>query len=204
MASDSSNEGTLGRIALKQVRVRRSDVASSNPGGARGESRRGGQPSKVADNPLNRLVPYLDLFCRLEDGELARLAAVDGEHVAQMRAQVDEVARSFARYEDLLDRLSEEEFVRLTQAPPKTVRFWLLCQPRHLLNPRASDSGTFDVPVSAGKSSAAPASPPTPPRPAPPPASSPDGDLSIDMEDDDEDDFDPSVSLIDDDDDDLF
>jgi hypothetical protein len=75
-------------------------------------------------------VPYLDLFARLDDDELARLARVELPVVAELRRQVAEVGQALARYADLLGRLDDEELARLTGAPAKTVRFWRLCQPR--------------------------------------------------------------------------
>lgn len=79
---------------------------------------------------MNRLVPYLDLFSRLDDQELGRLAGVHSEMAAALRRQVDDVQRSLGGYVDLLPRLSDAELVRLTGASPKTIRFWRLCQPR--------------------------------------------------------------------------
>lgn len=79
---------------------------------------------------MNRLVPYLDLFMRLDDAELSRLAGVEADLVATLRRQVVEIGEGLAQYLDLLPRLSDEELVRLTGASAKTVRFWRLCQPR--------------------------------------------------------------------------
>jgi hypothetical protein len=87
-------------------------------------------------NPMNRLVPYLDLFVRLGDEELSRLAGVEVELVAALRNQVIAIEASLAPYGDLLPRLGDEELVRLTGATPKTIRFWRLCQPRTPLAPR--------------------------------------------------------------------
>ncbi|MBV1860094.1 MAG: hypothetical protein KUG77_16900, partial [Nannocystaceae bacterium] len=84
-------------------------------------------------NPMNNLVPYLDLFCRLEDGELARLGGVELDVVVSLRAQVDTINEGLAAYADLLPRLGDSELVRLTGASDRTVRFWRLCQPRHAL-----------------------------------------------------------------------
>jgi hypothetical protein len=81
-------------------------------------------------NPMNRLVPYLDLFERLSDAELARLAVVGPDIVAGLRKQVVAVCHTLERYVDLLGRLPDEDLVRLTGASAKTVRFWRLCQPR--------------------------------------------------------------------------
>lgn len=85
---------------------------------------------KARENPMNRLVPYLDLFGRLSDEELARLASVPTSAASNLRRQVIQVDRALERFADLLPRLSDAEMVRLTGATAKTVRFWRLCQPR--------------------------------------------------------------------------
>ena len=155
MSGDSSKDGTLGRIALKQVRVKRSDLEArkrksvkANGAEASERKQRAAAPEPPS-NPLNRLVPYLDLFSRLNDEELARLAAVDLEHAQTMRAQVDEIAKMLAKYEDLVDRLTEDELVRLSQATPKIVRFWLLSRPRR---DSASTSGVYSQVEAANES----------------------------------------------------
>lgn len=141
---DGSASGgkTLGSIPLKQVRVSRAEM------------------EERAANPMNRLVPYLDLFERLTDAELARLAVVGPEIVAELRKQVVQVCRTLARFVDLLPRLGDEELMRLTGATSKTIRFWRLCQPR------ASRAAVAGRPTP-------PAMRPTPPpmRPTPPPSS---------------------------------
>jgi hypothetical protein len=163
MSGDSSKDGTLGRIALKQVRVKRSDLEArkrksvkANGVGAGARVSRSATP-ETPTNPLNRLVPYLDLFSRLGDEELARLAGVGTEHAVTMRAQVDEIAKMLSKYDDLAERLSEEELVRLSQATPKIVRFWLLSRPRR---DSASTSGVYsqlDAANESGSSMRAPA-----------------------------------------------
>jgi hypothetical protein len=120
----STADSTIGRIALKQVRVSRSE-AEGRP--------REAEPKKAvsgANSPLNRLVPYLDLFCRLSDDELSRLARTPTSAVETLRQQVDEVNRVLTRYVDLLPRLTDDELTRLTGGTAKTIRFWRLCQPR--------------------------------------------------------------------------
>lgn len=112
---DDETGGTLGRIALKQVRVSRDDAKKRRGGGTK---------------PMNLLVPYLDLFHRLNDEELSRLAQVNPQVVSQLRQQVDEINKALERYTDLLPRLSDGELTRLTRASAKTIRFWRLCQPR--------------------------------------------------------------------------
>jgi len=104
---------SIGRIPLKQMRIKRPETEGEKP-----------------TNPMNGLVPYLDLFCRLSNLELARLAHVDIELVAELRSQVIAIDESLAAYTDLLPRLTDNELVRLTGATPKTIRFWRLCQPQ--------------------------------------------------------------------------
>lgn len=79
---------------------------------------------------MNRLVPYLDLFGRLNNEELSRLSRVPSSIVEQLRGQVVEVQRALHRYGDLLPRLSDDELARLTGASPKTIRFWRLSTPK--------------------------------------------------------------------------
>ena len=130
-SDDSAPGKALGTIPLKQVRVTRTD---------------GDDPQARAANPMNRLVPYLDLFARLTDAELARLAVVAPEIVAQLRGQVQQVDRGLKRWLDLLPRLSDDELVRLTGATNKTIRFWRLCQPR---DPKASAPNVVRAPTEA-------------------------------------------------------
>lgn len=130
-STDNSGDGTLGRIALKQVRVSRQELEARQAS----QTERGGSAAQASakgkgQNPMNRLVPYLDLFCRLEDEELSRLARVPTSVVSSLRAQVDDICNALDSYSDLLPRLRDEEFVRLTGASAKTVQFWRLCQPR--------------------------------------------------------------------------
>jgi hypothetical protein len=113
---------TLGRIALKQVRVSRAEA----------EARAREAAGQKSNNPMNRLVPYLDLFCRLGDEELARLSGAPLQAVEGLRLQIDEVNRALGRFADLLTRLNDDELSRLTGASNKTIRFWRLSQPRHL------------------------------------------------------------------------
>jgi hypothetical protein len=107
---------------------------------------KGAKAKKAAGNPMNKLVPYLDLFGRLEDEELSRLARVPLSVVTGLRQQVDQVAGALERYSDLLPRLDDGEFVRLTGANPKTIRFWRLSQARSGASagdaPVASESGS--------------------------------------------------------------
>jgi hypothetical protein len=151
---DSAQGGkALGTIPLKQVRVSRSEM-----------------DDRAAANPMNRLVPYLDLFSRLSDVELARLAVVGPEIVAQLRKQVVQVERALHRYLDLLPRLGDDELVRLTGASNKTIRFWRLCRPRGA----ASGQGEGEAVARAVRSRAE-----TAPHPAvPPPPDAPRGHIS--------------------------
>lgn len=128
MAAEDPN--ALGRIALKQVRVSRADLEAREA--ARNQSANSSSGARKAGNPMNRLVPYLDLFGRLSDEELARLARAPLAAVEGLRQQIDDVNRALGRFVDLLPRLNDDELARLTGASTKTIRFWRLSQPRHL------------------------------------------------------------------------
>ncbi len=110
------NEVGLATITLRQIRVSRTEVSEKS--------------NSTDANPMNRLVPYLDLYGRLSDDELSRITGVDAQVVGNLRRQVVQVDRALARFVDLLPRLTDPELVRLTGATPKTIRFWRLCQPR--------------------------------------------------------------------------
>ena len=110
---------------------------------------------QTGGNPMNALVPYLDLFGRLNNEELERLAGVDAAHVLGMRQRVDQVNQSLASYADLLPRLTDDELVRLTGQDAKTIRFWRLCQPRSTSTAAAPDKKSADQPA-ARKESATP------------------------------------------------
>ncbi len=135
MSSESSNANdriSIGRIPLKQVRVSRDREKQPPP------------------NPMNRLVPYLDLFCRLGDAELARLAGVDESVCASLRQQVVMINEGLAAYVDLLPRLGDAELVRLTGASDKTIRFWRLCQPAKGVSPTTAPAVTKVKPEHTG------------------------------------------------------
>lgn len=134
-----SDRISIGRIPLKQVRVKRQDVEPGQGPAPAAAAEPEPEPPAKAANPMNRLVPYLDLFCRLDDEELAVLAKVDTEVAATLRKQVVTIDRGLERYVDLLPRLDDTELVRLTGASLKTIRFWRLCQPRM---PAAKTPGT--------------------------------------------------------------
>ncbi len=119
------------------------DAMSGGPDTRRGEGASG--DAKRRNNPMNRLVPYLDLFARLEDDELARLASVEVEMVATLRRQVNEIGEGLAHYLDLLPRLGDDELVRLSGASIKTIRFWRLCQPRTTPKPTSTTSEISSV-----------------------------------------------------------
>lgn len=139
-------EAAIATIALRQVRVSRTTGVGEKPKGT---------------NLMNRLVPYLDLFARLSDEEIARVAMVPTEVATGLRQQVISVDRALERFSDLVPRLSDGELVRLTGATPKTVRFWRLCQPRWRTEQQEPPSDRWSVANEAEKlAGAAPAAAP--------------------------------------------
>ena len=178
VSSGGDNKGALGRIALKQVRVTRAELearqaaakaaagGASAPVPAQGSAAatQAAPSAKTAatkgQNPMNKLVPFLDLFCRLDDEEMSRLAQVPVKVVVNLRRQVEDVATALDPYVDLLARLKDDELVRLTGATDKTVRFWRLSQPKdgvRVCHPLARDAAKPEA---------------TPPSPAPAPIES--------------------------------
>ncbi|MEM7156154.1 MAG: hypothetical protein AAF799_25090 [Myxococcota bacterium] len=146
-AGGTSGEAHLATIALRQVRVSRDELRDK-------ELR-----DKKSSNVMNRLVPYLDLFGRLTDGELARLAEVPVATATNLRKQVIQVDRALERFTDLLPRLSDAELVRLTAATAKTIRFWRLCQPKSFQAAVPTPAGGgFSVAAEAEKLGQGPAS----------------------------------------------
>lgn len=143
--SESSDAISIGRISLKQVRVKRTETPTPAP--------------SSSANPMNRLVPYLDLFSRLNDDELARLGNVDAPVVSALRQQVVTIDRGLAAYVDLLPRLDDEELVRLTGAAVKTIRFWRLCQPRAQRVPEQPQAPEPDAVVARAAASKATTAP---------------------------------------------
>jgi hypothetical protein len=130
------SEVGLATITLRQIRVSRADVQDK-------QDKLQDRSSSTDANPMNRLVPYLDLYARLSDDELARLAGVPSSVASNLRRQVVQVDRALARFTDLLPRLTDAELVRLTGATPKTIRFWRLCQPRFPMT--GADAQGFSV-----------------------------------------------------------
>ena len=149
---------TLGKIQLAKQAVDSTEYVAHK----RAALRRG-DPREVAR--LNKLVPYLDLFERLSDRELARLADVPELTATQMREQVVTVRRKLGRFEPLLERLDDVQLARVADTSPKMFQYLRLCQPRH--RPAQASSGTRAARLRA-------VAPPGVRRPLPPPR-----DLSI-------------------------
>lgn len=113
----------LGKISLGQKKVSEDEFDRHGDAAIRRRD-----PKEVGR--LNRLVPYLDLFERLEDRELARLANVPERTVLRMRDQVKSVRRKLHPYVGLLDRLDDLQLARIAETSPKMFQYLRLCQPR--------------------------------------------------------------------------
>lgn len=124
---------TLGKIQLAKQAVDSTEYVAHK----RAALRRG-DPREVAR--LNKLVPYLDLFERLSDRELARLADVPELTATQMREQIVSVRRKLGSFEPLLERLDDVQLARVADTSPKMFQYLRLCQPRH--RPAQASSGT--------------------------------------------------------------
>jgi hypothetical protein len=114
------------------------------PGGRRHDASFEGQVGAVPlTSPADRLLGYLDLFGRLDDDELSRLARVPRAVVLPMRERVESAERLLGRYADLADRLSDQELSALSGADPTSVRFWRACRQRPVpsASPRETSLG---------------------------------------------------------------
>ena len=120
----SKRPATLGKISLQPKRVSEQEYEAHQV-----EALRRKDPKEV--RRLNLLVPYLDLFHRLNDEELARLAGVPTPTVRSMRAQVNSVGHRLKDYVALLDRLDDQQLARVADTSPKMFQYLRLCQPRY-------------------------------------------------------------------------
>jgi hypothetical protein len=166
------------------------------------------QPDRASRNAL---VPYLDLFDRLDDVELARIAGVQPAVVAGLREQVDAVQKAFAGREELLPMLRDSELARMLGADVRTIQFWrLTCLPpaRQSQPDRAGVTNTqMMTDHVVGPPSVGDLDPQRGPATAPRDPAGSATDLHIEMEEDESSASQSSGSapgVVDDDDDDMF
>jgi hypothetical protein len=106
----------------------------------------------------NSLVPYLDLFDRLEDAELRKLSGAPPEIIADMRRRVRTVQDAFSHRRALLVELDDAELIKITGADERTIRFWRMTEQspksraegsRRAEQAHASDSQSRPIPAAS-------------------------------------------------------
>ena len=73
------------------------------------------------------LAPFLDLFVRMTDAQLAKLTDVPTSTVAAQRKTVVRIMGQLEPFEDLLPRLEDDALARLTQTDVGIISFWRAC-----------------------------------------------------------------------------
>ena len=87
----------------------------------------------MSDHQRERVTPYFDLFGRLDDQELGRLANVDPSVIAEIRPILDSIVQPLSEYDHLLDSLGDSKLSRAFGLPDTAVRIWRLCRAPHTL-----------------------------------------------------------------------
>jgi hypothetical protein len=88
---------------------------------------------QMSEHQRDRVTPYFDLFDRLDDQEIARLAKVEPSVVTEIRPILDSIVQPLGDYDHLLDSLGDSKLSRAFGLPDTAVRIWRLCRAPHTL-----------------------------------------------------------------------
>jgi len=95
--------------------------------------------------PRENLTPYFDLFDRLGDEDLGRLAGVRPQLVAEVRSVVESIYEPLREYEHLLTTLDDKQLGKLFGMPLSAARIWRLCRaPKSLSDDERRARGVLD------------------------------------------------------------
>ena len=78
--------------------------------------------------PRDRVTPFFDLFDRLGDEEIARLASVQAALVNEVRTVVEAIYDPLREYEKLLTQLDDRQIAKLFGMPESAARIWRLAR----------------------------------------------------------------------------
>ena len=95
--------------------------------------------------PRDNLTPYFDLFDRLGDEEIGRLAGVPPQLVGDVREVVESIYDPLREYEHLLTSLDDGQLGKLFGMPLSAARIWRLSRaPKTLSDDERRARGVLD------------------------------------------------------------
>lgn len=83
----------------------------------------------------DKLIPYFDLFDRLDDSEISRIAQVDVQVVSEVRTVIESIYDPLRNYEKLLDTLDDAQLCKLFGFPKSAAAIWRHCRAPGTLRP---------------------------------------------------------------------
>ena len=93
----------------------------------------------------DKLIPYLDLFDRLDDEEIGRISGVEKSLVGEVRSVIESIYDPLREYENLLDTLDDAQLCKLFGFPKSAASIWRHCRaPKTLKEGERSVEGLFD------------------------------------------------------------
>jgi hypothetical protein len=93
----------------------------------------------------DKLIPYFDLFDRLDDSEISRIAQVDKQVVSEVRTVVESIYDPLRKYENLLETLDDAQLCKLFGFPKSAAAIWRHCRAPGTLAPdQRQASGLLD------------------------------------------------------------
>jgi len=96
-------------------------------------------------NTRDKLTPYFDLFDRLDDEEIGRIAAVPAELVAEVRTVIESIYDPLREYEKLMETLDDGQLCKLFGFPDSAAAIWRHCRaPNTLKKGERKTEGLLD------------------------------------------------------------
>ena len=93
----------------------------------------------------DRVTPYFDLFDRLDDKEIARLANVSPELVSEIRDLVEAIYDPLREFENMLKQLDNRQVAKLFGMPESAAQIWRLARAPSTLSVEArNEPGALD------------------------------------------------------------
>jgi hypothetical protein len=87
-------------------------------------------------NTRDKLIPYFDLFDRLDDEQLSRVSGVPAHIVDEVRTVVESIYDPLREYEKLMETLDDGQLCKLFGFPRSAAAIWRHCRAAHTLKER--------------------------------------------------------------------